>query len=131
MPPAPCRHIKCGRTKFALLYGWPALKREALRFWASWNWRRPAQQASYGQCISFQPGAPADGVAYYARTGDCRASHRRPGASHSVRPEQTSIEGADMNKEQVKGTLEKAKGSVKQAVGKAVGNERLQSRRRC
>ena len=32
-----------------------------------------------------------------------------------------------MNKDQVKGTLEKAKGSVKQAVGKAVGNERLQT----
>jgi uncharacterized protein YjbJ (UPF0337 family) len=31
-----------------------------------------------------------------------------------------------MNKDQVKGTLEKAKGNVKEAVGKAVGNERLQ-----
>ncbi|RZL90789.1 MAG: CsbD family protein [Variovorax sp.] len=32
-----------------------------------------------------------------------------------------------MNKDQVKGTLEKAKGSVKEAVGKAVGNEKLQA----
>ena len=32
-----------------------------------------------------------------------------------------------MNKDQVKGTLEKAKGSVKEAVGKTVGNERLAS----
>lgn len=32
-----------------------------------------------------------------------------------------------MNKDQVKGSLEKAKGSVKQAVGKTVGNERLQA----
>jgi uncharacterized protein YjbJ (UPF0337 family) len=32
-----------------------------------------------------------------------------------------------MNKDQVKGSLEKAKGSVKQTVGKATGNERLQS----
>ena len=32
-----------------------------------------------------------------------------------------------MNKDQVKGTLEKAKGSVKEAVGKTVGNERLEA----
>ena len=32
-----------------------------------------------------------------------------------------------MNKDQVKGTLEKAKGSVKEATGKAVGNEKLQA----
>ncbi|WP_076999951.1 CsbD family protein [Variovorax sp. KK3] len=32
-----------------------------------------------------------------------------------------------MNKDQVKGTLEQAKGSVKETVGKAVGNERLQA----
>ena len=32
-----------------------------------------------------------------------------------------------MNKDHAKGTLEKAKGSVKQTVGKAVGNERLQA----
>lgn len=32
-----------------------------------------------------------------------------------------------MNKDQVKGTMDKAKGSVKEAVGKAVGNERLQA----
>jgi uncharacterized protein YjbJ (UPF0337 family) len=32
-----------------------------------------------------------------------------------------------MNKDQVKGGLEKAKGSVKKAVGEAVGNERLQA----
>jgi uncharacterized protein YjbJ (UPF0337 family) len=32
-----------------------------------------------------------------------------------------------MNKDQVKGGLEKAKGKVKEAVGKTVGNERLQS----
>jgi uncharacterized protein YjbJ (UPF0337 family) len=32
-----------------------------------------------------------------------------------------------MNTDQVKGTLEKAKGSVKEAVGKAVGNENLQA----
>ena len=32
-----------------------------------------------------------------------------------------------MNKDQVKGTLEKAKGHVKEGVGKAVGNERLQA----
>ena len=32
-----------------------------------------------------------------------------------------------MNKDQVKGGLEKAKGSVKQAAGKAVGNQRLQT----
>ena len=31
-----------------------------------------------------------------------------------------------MNKDQVEGSLQKAKGSVKQTVGKAVGNERLQ-----
>jgi uncharacterized protein YjbJ (UPF0337 family) len=31
-----------------------------------------------------------------------------------------------MNKDQVQGTMEKAKGNVKEAVGKAVGNERLQ-----
>ncbi len=31
-----------------------------------------------------------------------------------------------MNKDQVEGTLQKAKGSVKETVGKAVGNERLQ-----
>jgi uncharacterized protein YjbJ (UPF0337 family) len=32
-----------------------------------------------------------------------------------------------MNKDQVKGGLGKAKGNVKETVGKAVGNERLQS----
>lgn len=32
-----------------------------------------------------------------------------------------------MNKDQVQGTLEKAKGNVKEAVGKAVGNEKLQA----
>ena len=32
-----------------------------------------------------------------------------------------------MNQDQVKGSLEKAKGSVKQTVGKATGNERLQT----
>lgn len=32
-----------------------------------------------------------------------------------------------MNKDQVKGGLEKAKGSVKETVGKAVGNEKLQA----
>ncbi|MBT2324763.1 CsbD family protein [Variovorax paradoxus] len=32
-----------------------------------------------------------------------------------------------MNKDQVKGGLDKAKGSVKQTVGKAAGNERLQT----
>ncbi|SFM10921.1 CsbD family protein [Variovorax sp. OV329] len=32
-----------------------------------------------------------------------------------------------MNKDQVKGTLEKAKGQVKEGVGKAVGNEKLQT----
>jgi uncharacterized protein YjbJ (UPF0337 family) len=32
-----------------------------------------------------------------------------------------------MNKDQVEGSLEKAKGKVKEAVGKTVGNERLQS----
>ena len=32
-----------------------------------------------------------------------------------------------MNKDQVKGSLEKAKGSVKETVGKAVGNEKLQA----
>ncbi|GAA4359789.1 CsbD family protein [Variovorax defluvii] len=32
-----------------------------------------------------------------------------------------------MNKDHVKGTMDQAKGSVKQAVGKAVGNERLQA----
>ena len=32
-----------------------------------------------------------------------------------------------MNKDQVKGTLEKAKGNVKEATGKVVGNERLQA----
>jgi uncharacterized protein YjbJ (UPF0337 family) len=32
-----------------------------------------------------------------------------------------------MNKDQVKGGLDKAKGNVKQSVGKATGNERLQS----
>jgi len=32
-----------------------------------------------------------------------------------------------MNKDQVKGTMDKAKGNVKEAVGKAVGNERLQA----
>jgi uncharacterized protein YjbJ (UPF0337 family) len=31
-----------------------------------------------------------------------------------------------MNEDQVKGSLEKAKGAVKQAVGKAVGNQKLQ-----
>jgi len=35
--------------------------------------------------------------------------------------------GTEMNKDQVKGGLEKAKGSVKETVGKAVGNERLQA----
>jgi len=32
-----------------------------------------------------------------------------------------------MNKDEVKGGLDKAKGSVKETVGKAVGNERLQA----
>jgi uncharacterized protein YjbJ (UPF0337 family) len=32
-----------------------------------------------------------------------------------------------MNKDQVEGSLEKAKGKVEEAVGKTVGNERLQS----
>jgi len=32
-----------------------------------------------------------------------------------------------MNKDQVKGGLEKAKGSVKETVGKTTGNERLQA----
>ena len=32
-----------------------------------------------------------------------------------------------MNKDQVKSTLAKAKGSVKETVGKAVGNEKLQA----
>ncbi|MGJ7512292.1 CsbD family protein [Variovorax sp. GT1P44] len=32
-----------------------------------------------------------------------------------------------MNKDQVKGTLDKSKGKVKEAVGKVVGNERLQA----
>lgn len=32
-----------------------------------------------------------------------------------------------MNKDQVKGSLEKAKGSAKETVGKAVGNEKLQA----
>lgn len=32
-----------------------------------------------------------------------------------------------MNKDQAKGQLDKAKGSVKETVGKAVGNERLQA----
>jgi len=32
-----------------------------------------------------------------------------------------------MNKDQVEGSLEKAKGSVKEAAGKVVGNERLQA----
>ncbi|HYP85234.1 CsbD family protein [Variovorax sp.] len=32
-----------------------------------------------------------------------------------------------MNKDQVKGTMDKAKGHVKEAAGKAVGNERLQA----
>lgn len=32
-----------------------------------------------------------------------------------------------MNKDQVEGTLDKAKGNVKEAVGKAVGNEKLQA----
>ncbi|WP_027995000.1 CsbD family protein [Simplicispira psychrophila] len=32
-----------------------------------------------------------------------------------------------MNKDQVQGTLEKAKGNVKEAAGKLVGNERLQA----
>ena len=36
-------------------------------------------------------------------------------------------EGVEMNKDQVKGGLEKAKGSVKETVGKAVGNEKLQA----
>jgi uncharacterized protein YjbJ (UPF0337 family) len=32
-----------------------------------------------------------------------------------------------VNKDQVQGTLEKAKGDVKETLGKAVGNERLQA----
>jgi uncharacterized protein YjbJ (UPF0337 family) len=32
-----------------------------------------------------------------------------------------------MNKDQVKGSLEKAKGSVKETVGRALGNEKLQA----
>ena len=32
-----------------------------------------------------------------------------------------------MNKDQVKGTVEQAKGRVKETVGKAVGNEKLQA----
>jgi uncharacterized protein YjbJ (UPF0337 family) len=32
-----------------------------------------------------------------------------------------------MNKDQVKGRVEEAKGSVKETTGKAVGNDRLQS----
>jgi uncharacterized protein YjbJ (UPF0337 family) len=32
-----------------------------------------------------------------------------------------------MNKDQVKGTLEKAKGQVKETTGKVVGNERLEA----
>lgn len=32
-----------------------------------------------------------------------------------------------MNKDQVEGTLDKAKGHVKEAFGKAVGNEKLQA----
>jgi uncharacterized protein YjbJ (UPF0337 family) len=32
-----------------------------------------------------------------------------------------------MNKDQAKGQMEKAKGSVEETVGKAVGNERLQA----
>ena len=31
-----------------------------------------------------------------------------------------------MNKDQVKGRIEEAKGNIKEAAGKAVGNERLQ-----
>ncbi|WP_442286061.1 CsbD family protein [Variovorax sp. M-6] len=45
----------------------------------------------------------------------------------SIPPLSVHLEGIDMNKDQVKGTLEKAKGSVKETVGKAVGNERLQA----
>lgn len=32
-----------------------------------------------------------------------------------------------MNKDQAQGTFDKAKGNVKEAIGKAVGNERLQA----
>lgn len=32
-----------------------------------------------------------------------------------------------MNKDQVEGTLDKAKGNIKEFVGKAVGNEKLQA----
>lgn len=35
--------------------------------------------------------------------------------------------GFTMNKDQAKGSLEKAKGSVKEAAGKAVGSDKLQS----
>ena len=35
--------------------------------------------------------------------------------------------GQHMNKDQVEGTLDKAKGNVKEAVGKTIGNEKLEA----
>jgi uncharacterized protein YjbJ (UPF0337 family) len=50
------------------------------------------------------------------------------GLSRKVAKVAPSIQrGFSMNKDQVEGSLDKAKGKVKAAVGKTVGNERLQS----
>jgi uncharacterized protein YjbJ (UPF0337 family) len=39
----------------------------------------------------------------------------------------TLLKGISMNKDQVKGRMEQAKGSVKEATGKVVGNDNLQA----
>jgi uncharacterized protein YjbJ (UPF0337 family) len=41
------------------------------------------------------------------------------------RPESTGVKGEGMNKDQVKGRMEEAKGSVKEKTGKVIGNPNM------
>ena len=47
--------------------------------------------------------------------------------SHSIQPQTSSERNTAMNKDQVKGRVEQAKGAVKETTGKAVGDRNLQA----
>jgi uncharacterized protein YjbJ (UPF0337 family) len=60
----------------------------------------------------------------------CRRHSEVIGRRHATRvpvSKQPDAKESEMNKDQVKGRVEQAKGAVKEATGKAVGNDRLEA----
>jgi uncharacterized protein YjbJ (UPF0337 family) len=89
-------------------------------------------------CAAPRPFSPDSAKSYAARCRLPTDPNRRPGEHEDIGSEVPPHPGRRlsstvvserifMNKDQVKGRVEEAKGSVKETTGKVVGNDRLQT----